>query len=82
MRPETSTIGIRFHTVSRLKLERKSFEVETRFGIIRVKVSGPDNAPITVAPEYDDCQRAALEHDAPLKLVMEEALAAARRKLG
>lgn len=78
---ETSTIGLRFHPVSRLKLERKSIEVETRFGVIRVKVSGDGASPITVAPEYDDCQRAALEHDAPLKLVMEEALAAARRQL-
>ena len=78
---ETSTIGLRFHAVSRLKLERKSIEVETRFGVIRVKVSGDGAAPITIAPEYDDCQRAALEHDAPLKLVMEEALAAARRQL-
>jgi uncharacterized protein (TIGR00299 family) protein len=80
---ETSTIGLRFHAVSRLKLERESIEVETRFGRIHVKVSGAiDGAsPITVAPEYDDCQRAALAHDAPLKLVMEEALAAARRQL-
>jgi hypothetical protein len=79
---ETSTIGLRFHTVSRLKLERKTIEAEKRFGTIRVKVSGDGAAPMTIAPEYDDCQRAALDHDAPLKLVMEEALAVARRKLG
>jgi uncharacterized protein (TIGR00299 family) protein len=78
---ETSTIGLRFHSVSRLKLGRQTIEVETRFGTIRVKVSGAEAAPATIAPEYDDCQRAALEHDAPLKLVMEEALAAARRQL-
>src|ERR1700722_11572728 len=36
---ETSTIGIRFHPVSRLKLERQTIEVETRFGMIRVKIS-------------------------------------------
>jgi pyridinium-3,5-bisthiocarboxylic acid mononucleotide nickel chelatase len=80
---ETSTIGLRFHAVSRLKLQRKSIAIETRFGVIRVKVSGTTDgaSPITVAPEYDDCQRAALKHDAPLKLVMEEALAAARRQL-
>jgi pyridinium-3,5-bisthiocarboxylic acid mononucleotide nickel chelatase len=78
---ETSTIGLRFHTVSRLKLERQTIEVETRFGMIRVKISGAAASPMTVAPEYDDCQRAALAHGAPLKLVMEEALAAARRKL-
>jgi len=79
---ETSTIGVRFHPVSRLKLDRKTIEVETRFGSIRVKVSGGGTSPATVAPEYDDCQRAALEHSAPLKLVMEEALAAARRDIG
>ena len=78
---QTSTIGLRFHTVSRLKLERKTIEVQTRFGPIRVKLSGAGAAPITVAPEYDDCQRAAVAHDAPLKLVMEEAVAAARRQL-
>jgi uncharacterized protein (TIGR00299 family) protein len=81
---ETSTIGMRSHAVSRLKLERQSIAVETRFGTIHVKVSataGGGAEPLTVAPEYDDCQRAALAHDAPLKLVMEEALAAARRQL-
>jgi uncharacterized protein (TIGR00299 family) protein len=78
---ETSTIGLRFHSVSRLKLDRKTIEVETRFGTIRVKVSGDAAAPATISPEYDDCQRAALAHDAPLKLVMEEALAATRRQL-
>lgn len=79
---ETSTIGVRFHSVSRLKLDRKTIATETRFGVIRVKVSGDGASPTTVAPEYDDCQRAALEHSAPLKLVMEVALAAARRQLG
>jgi uncharacterized protein (TIGR00299 family) protein len=79
---ETSTIGLRSHPVSRLKLNRKTLEAETRFGTIRVKVSGSENFPMTLAPEYDDCQRAALDYDVPLKLVMEEALAAARRRVG
>ena len=78
---ETSTIGLRFHAVSRLKLTRRTVEVETRFGKLRVKLSGDETSPTTIAPEYDDCQRAALAHDAPLKFVMEEALAAARRQL-
>jgi pyridinium-3,5-bisthiocarboxylic acid mononucleotide nickel chelatase len=70
---ETSTIGIRSHPVSRLKLPRRTISVETRFGVLRVKVSGIDSSPLTVAPEYDDCHRAALAHDVPLKLVMDEA---------
>jgi uncharacterized protein (TIGR00299 family) protein len=70
---ETSTIGIRFHSVSRLKLPRKTLTIDTRFGAIRVKVSGAGSAPLTITPEYDDCRRAALAHHVPLKLVMDEA---------
>jgi pyridinium-3,5-bisthiocarboxylic acid mononucleotide nickel chelatase len=79
---ETSTIGIRFHPVARLKLERRVIEIATRFGTIRVKVAGYSRAvPLTVAPEYEDCRAAALEHRTPIKLVIEEARAAARARL-
>jgi uncharacterized protein (TIGR00299 family) protein len=78
---ETSTIGVRFHPVSRLKLDRRMIDVETRFGVIRVKVSGEAAHPATLAPEYEDCRKAALAHDVPLKLVIDEAAAAARRML-
>jgi pyridinium-3,5-bisthiocarboxylic acid mononucleotide nickel chelatase len=75
---ETSTIGMRCHFVSRLKLPRKTLTIDTRFGAIRVKVSGAGSAPFTITPEYDDCRRAALAHHVPLKLVMDEARNAAR----
>jgi pyridinium-3,5-bisthiocarboxylic acid mononucleotide nickel chelatase len=82
---ETSTIGLRFHAVGRLKLAREIREVETRFGKIRVKVSGPNHGAeqehITVSPEYDDCRRAAAEHRVALRVVMEEARDAARKQL-
>lgn len=78
---ETSTIGVRFHPVSRLKLDRRLVEVATRFGAIHVKVSGDAANPATLAPEYEDCRKAALTHDVPLKLVIEEAATAARRML-
>jgi len=78
---ETSSIGLRFHPVSRLKLDRRIIETTTRFGTIRVKVSGDPSHPITLSAEYDDCRKAAVAHDTPLKLVIEEAVAAARRVL-
>ncbi|HXZ88075.1 MAG TPA: nickel pincer cofactor biosynthesis protein LarC [Candidatus Binataceae bacterium] len=78
---ETSTIGLRFHPMARLKLERRMIEVQTRFGAIRVKVSGGGSRPATIAPEYEDCRRVAVEHNTPLKQVIEEAAAAARRTL-
>ena len=52
---ETSTIGLRFHPVARLKLTREIREVETRWGRIRVKISRGDGATVTMSPEYDDC---------------------------
>jgi uncharacterized protein (TIGR00299 family) protein len=73
---ETSTIGVRFHPVSRLKLRREVREVATQWGSVRVKFSHGGDA-VTVAPEYDDCRRIATEHQVPLKTVMEEARAAA-----
>ncbi len=80
---ESSTIGIRFHPVARLKLNREIVKLATRWGEIRVKVSGPDGGtPVTLAPEYEDCRRAALAHRVPLRRVMEDALAAARKQLG
>jgi uncharacterized protein (TIGR00299 family) protein len=82
---ETSTIGLRFHPVGRLKLAREIREVETRFGKIRVKISGANHGAArdhaTVSPEYDDCRRAAAEHQVALRVVMEEARDAARKLL-
>jgi uncharacterized protein (TIGR00299 family) protein len=78
---ETSTIGIRFHAVSRVKLHRRVISVNTRFGPIRVKVSGDGPSPLTIAPEYDDCHRAAIEHQIPLKRVIDEAFGAAKQAI-
>jgi uncharacterized protein (TIGR00299 family) protein len=79
---ETSTIGLRFHPVARLKLERRTLNVDTRFGAIQVKLSGKaGEAPITITPEYDECRRAAETHHVPLRLVMDEVCARARAQL-
>jgi len=77
---ETSTIGLRFHPVSRLKLRREIREVETRWGAIKIKFSEGLGAT-TVTPEYDDCRKIALEKGVPLKTVMEDARAAALASL-
>lgn len=75
---ETSTIGLRYHPVSRLKLAREIIEVDTRWGRVRAKVSRGGEA-LTISPEYDDCKRLAREHRVALRTVLEEARAAARR---
>jgi uncharacterized protein (TIGR00299 family) protein len=78
---ETTTIGVRFHPLARLKLERKIVEVQTRYGAIRIKLSGEGARPATISPEYEDCRQAAAAHNVPLKIVIEEASDAARRSL-
>ncbi len=76
---ETSTIGLRFHPVSRLKMHRETREVATRWGKIRVKFSSANgHAPATISPEYDDCRAAANRHGAALRVVMDAARDAAR----
>jgi len=77
---ETSTIGVRFHPVARLKLRREIREVDTRWGHIKVKFSEGDGA-MTATPEYDDCRRVANAHNVALKTVMEETHAAAMASL-
>ena len=78
---ETSTIGLRYHSVARLKLAREIEEVETRWGRVRVKVSRAGDDTVTLSPEYDDCKRLAREHHVALRLILEQAQAAARRQI-
>lgn len=75
---ETSSIGLRFHSISRLKLSRKLRVVNTPSGRVRIKVSGAAEGPLTLSPEYEDCRQLALQHHLPLKVIMEQALASAR----
>jgi uncharacterized protein (TIGR00299 family) protein len=77
---ETSTIGLRYHPVARLKLAREINEVDTRWGRVHVKVSRGGDV-VTLSPEYEDCKRLAREHHVALRTILEEAQAAARRQI-
>ncbi|MCC7265581.1 MAG: nickel pincer cofactor biosynthesis protein LarC [Candidatus Latescibacteria bacterium] len=72
---ETTTLGVRFHTVERRVLERSSLTVETGFGPVRVKV-GHLGGGRRYAPEYEDCARLARQHQVPLLQIYEAARAA------
>ncbi len=78
---ETTTIGLRYHPVGRLKLEREIKQVATRWGPIRVKVCRQGNSLVNLSPEYEDCRRVAAEHGVALKTVMREAQGAAHEQL-
>jgi pyridinium-3,5-bisthiocarboxylic acid mononucleotide nickel chelatase len=67
---ESTTLGVRSFPVSRKKLPREVREVETRFGKVRVKISGE----VRFQPEYDDCRRIAREKGVPIQEVYWEAV--------
>ena len=66
---ETSTLGLRIHAAERRVEERRIVEVETRWGKVRGKVSGPG----VYAPEYEDCRAIAQRTGTPLAQVMDAA---------
>jgi uncharacterized protein (TIGR00299 family) protein len=68
MLAETTTLGIRHHSVDRLKLERTITTVETRFGKVRLKTC-EYNGVRRAAPEYEDCARLAREHEVPIQSI-------------
>ncbi len=75
---ETTTLGIREQSVMRYALPREIVTVQTRFGILRAKMARRPDQSVTIAPEYDDCVRAADQFHVPLRQVWEEVVAKAR----
>ncbi|MFZ5981155.1 MAG: nickel pincer cofactor biosynthesis protein LarC [Candidatus Zixiibacteriota bacterium] len=81
---ETTTLGVRLHRVGRCKLARKIIEVETKYGMVRVKIGQTvgDNPLIrNITPEYEDCKKIAREKNIPLKNVFDEIKRVAVSKL-
>ena len=67
---ETSTLGVRVRPVSRYEADRKTVTVETTLGQVSVKVKIIPGANVSVAPEYEDCRKIALDKDLPLQHVL------------
>jgi hypothetical protein len=74
---ETTTLGVRFSPVCRLKAERSFSEVETPFGSVRVKVGLLAGEVVNVAPEFESARAVAASAGVPLKLVLNAAIKAA-----
>ncbi len=75
---ETTTLGVRFHAVDRIELDRELVPVATAYGEVRVKVARRGAAMVGAHPEYDDCLARAREHGVPVKEVLAAAVAAFR----
>ncbi len=75
---ETTTLGVRVHTVHRHEAMREQHTVDTRYGPIQVKLKLIGGAVWGAMPEYDDCMRAAEAAGVPVRVVYEEAAARAQ----
>ena len=78
---ETTTLGVRIHSVDRRVLARETISVRTKLGDVRVKVGRISGEVKTVSPEYEDCREIAARQGIPLKDVYEVARAACRETL-
>lgn len=74
---ETTTLGVRVRPSYRIERPRRMIEVATAYGSIAVKVAEGDGLPRNLAPEFEDCRRAAKQHGVSVKAVFAAALAAA-----
>ncbi|HLG93412.1 MAG TPA: LarC family nickel insertion protein, partial [candidate division Zixibacteria bacterium] len=70
---ETGSIGIRFQSAHRQKLEREIVEIDTIFGKLKAKRAF-SNGTEKLSPEFEDCARVAREQNIPLREVYEAIL--------
>lgn len=72
---ETTTIGLRRQTIVRYELLRELVEVNTKYGLIKIKLSKDlQGRLLNAAPEYASCEEQAIKHNVSLKSVYQEAL--------
>ncbi len=67
---ETTSFGVRYHEVKRLKLLRKIGENKEKWGKIRVNKGYIAKELVRVSPEYNDCRKIASKKNTPLKNII------------
>jgi len=69
---ETSSIGVRFKRIDRLKASRKIEKIQTKYGEVRLKIAEVNGEIISRTPEYEDCVKLSLDNKIPLKRIYAE----------
>jgi len=77
---ETTTLGVRRTTADKLMLNRRSVEVKTPYGLVRIMLGELDGRLLNASPEYEDCAALAAGTGTPLKEIYAAALAAWQQK--
>lgn len=79
---ESSTIGVRWSEMSRVRLDREMVTLTTAYGPVPAKVSRLSGRIVTVTPEFADVARIAREKGLSVREVLDQARADARSMLG
>jgi uncharacterized protein (DUF111 family) len=64
---ESTTIGVRYHELSRECLDREMVSVTTPLGPVRFKVARRDGRVFNAQPEFDDLAKLSQERGIPIK---------------
>ena len=78
---ETSTVGVRYYPVNRKIAEREFITAELAEGRVDVKIAKFQGKTVNIAPEYEDCKKAAQNSGKALKNIMRDALKKAEETL-
>jgi uncharacterized protein (DUF111 family) len=73
---ETTTLGVRYHDMSRECLDRERVVIETPWGAVAVKIGRLAGEVTSATPEFDDCVRVARAAGVAVKDVQAAALKA------
>jgi len=79
---ETTSLGVRRTVADRVERPRRMIEVQTRFGLVPVKVAEGPYGPAQYKPEFDVCVALAEKQQVPVREVIAEALTKARGSSG
>jgi len=66
---ESTTLGVRFQYTQRRILERSSAEMDSPWGVMKVKKVFRPDVSFHLLPEFEECRRIAKEKGIPLKEV-------------
>jgi uncharacterized protein (TIGR00299 family) protein len=78
---ESTTIGVRWSEWQRTRLEREMVTLPTAYGPLPFKRSRLDGRAVTITPEFADVVRLARDKGLPVREVLDQARADARRQL-
>jgi uncharacterized protein (TIGR00299 family) protein len=76
---ESTSIGVRIYPAERMILQREIREVETKYGMIKIKIAFDEQGKIVnLMPEFESCRQIAEAKNVPLKEVYQEVIAKGR----